>query len=71
MHLRLYHRAECHLCEIALALLTGLDLLDDLELVDIDDDPELGVEFGLRIPVLERDGRQLDWPFDAQAIARF
>jgi glutathione S-transferase len=70
MHLRLYHRAECHLCELALALLTGLDLQDDVELVDIDDDPELGVEFGLRIPVLECDRRQLDWPFDAAAIAR-
>ncbi len=65
----LYHREDCHLCEQALALLQDLGLRDSLQLLDIDSDAELGVEFGLRIPVLLRaDGCALDWPFDAQQV---
>ena len=64
-----YHREECHLCEQALALLHDLGLADSLILVDIDSDPELGVEFGLRIPVLVKaDAQALDWPFDAEQL---
>ena len=39
---------------------------------DIDADVELGVRFGLRVPVLERaDGATLDWPFDADGLGAF
>ena len=43
-----------------------------LEPVDIDSDPQLGADFGLRIPVLARaDGQSLDWPFDAEQARVF
>jgi len=67
MALRLYHREECHLCEEALALLHAAGLADGLAMLDIDADPALGIDYGLRIPVLRgADGRELDWPFTAE-----
>ena len=72
MPLILYLREDCHLCELALVLLQRERLGDRLGRVDIDSDPLLGIEFGLRIPVLVRaDGRQLDWPFDAPSLRAF
>ena len=69
MILQLYHREECHLCEQALALLHGMGLSSSLQMIDIDADVQLGVEFGLRIPLLAKaDGRCLDWPFDDAAV---
>lgn len=72
MHCYVYHREHCHLCDQALELIaaSGLDL--QLELVDIDQDLELGLRYGLRIPVLRAaNGRELDWPFDEAALRRF
>ena len=64
-----YHREQCHLCEEALALLHQAGLGERIRMVDIDSDPELGVAYGLRIPVVEAsDGRTLDWPFDLDAL---
>ena len=38
----------------------------------VDVDPQLGADFGLRIPVLARaDGQSLDWPFDAEQARVF
>jgi glutaredoxin len=72
MTLRFYHRDGCHLCEEALELLHAAGLGQALILVDIDADAELGVDYGLRIPVLERaDGQSLDWPFDAEQAHAF
>ncbi len=72
MQLTLYQREDCHLCELALDVLDACGLSGSVALVDIDEDAELGVEFGLRIPVLERtDGEQLDWPFRAEAVRGF
>ncbi|GMU43808.1 MAG: glutaredoxin family protein [Xanthomonadales bacterium] len=69
MTFTLYLRDGCHLCEQALALLHAEGLADGLELVDIDDDPELGVDYGLRVPVLRfADGRELDWPFTTEQL---
>jgi hypothetical protein len=60
------------LCEEAWELLAALGVADAVQGVDIDGDVELGVRFGLRIPVLERsDGAALDWPFEAEAISAF
>ncbi len=60
--LKLYGRDECHLCELAQALLQVANM--SFQLIDIDSDPELGARYGLRIPVLRYpDGRELDWPF--------
>lgn len=69
MRIQFYHREHCELCDQALAMLhrEGLDRV--ITLIDIDADPELGVTYGLRIPVLESsDGRTLDWPFEIDAV---
>ena len=72
MPVRFYHREECHLCDEALALVYQAGLGDQVVMIDIDSDPELGVAYGLRIPVVEgRDGRGLEWPFDLEALRRF
>lgn len=69
MSVRFYHREHCHLCEQALALLQQAGLGERIRMVDIDSDVELGVAYGLRIPVVETsDGRTLDWPFDLEAL---
>lgn len=72
----LYGTAGCHLCEQAEALLNGLRFQDtalDLRQIDIADDEELMNRYGVRIPVLYHmdSGRELGWPFDAEAVARF
>jgi len=55
----LYVRAGCHLCDMFL-----VELEQDLAparaavtVVDVDGDPALAVEFGLRVPVLTLSGR--------------
>ncbi len=50
----LYSRAECHLCEEALAMLRRLqDEFDvDVRVVDVDSDPVLAARYGDRVPVV-------------------
>ena len=56
--LTLYTRPQCHLCAVAAprvqraALWTGSVLRE----VNVDDYPELAVDYGLRIPVVEMEG---------------
>jgi Glutaredoxin-like domain (DUF836) len=68
----LYQRDDCHLCDLALDVLAnaGVPAFDS---VFIDDDPALEDRYGLRVPVLRdaRDGRELDWPFGADAARRW
>ena len=56
----LYQRDYCHLCDQAL----------EFDSVWVDDDEALEARYGTRVPVLRdaRDGRELDWPFDAAAV---
>ena len=72
MHLRLFQRDDCPLCDEALAVLAAARL-PDLESVWIDDDDALEARYGLRVPVLrdEANGAELDWPFDAGAVRAF
>ncbi len=57
-YLVFYTRPECHLCAVAaprvrrVALVWGLALRE----VNIDHRPELAVDYGLRIPVVEDSG---------------
>src|SRR5262249_49916185 len=52
-----YSRADCHLCDDAKAVLAGyLDYLPDIEVIDIDSDPELKERFDTSVPVVELDG---------------
>lgn len=75
IRLTLFHTSHCHLCEQAESLLvSGLDPASaDVWAVDIADHDDLLERYGVRIPVLRResDGAELDWPFDAKAVARF
>lgn len=72
MHLILYQRDDCKLCDEAVALLARAHA-PDFESVWIDDDAELETRYGERVPVLhDRDsGRELGWPFDAAALRTF
>jgi len=65
----LYQRDDCHLCDQALAVLADIRLPEP-ESVFIDGDAGLENRYGVRVPVLHdcRDGRELDWPFDAAAL---
>lgn len=66
----LYQRDDCHLCDLALAVLAEARV-PAFESVFIDDDTALEAEYGHRVPVLRdvRRGIELDWPFDAGAVA--
>ena len=70
---RLFRRAECGLCDEALALL-GPHLRSGrlvLEEVDIESDPALLRRYFLSIPVLAiEDGPTLSWPFDRHDLRR-
>ncbi|MBO9879885.1 MULTISPECIES: glutaredoxin family protein [Xanthomonas] len=68
MSLTLYQRDDCHLCDQALQVLAQARVAD-LESVFIDDDDALEARYGVRVPVLRAaDGRELDWPFDADGV---
>jgi hypothetical protein len=68
----LYQRDYCHLCDQALAVLAQART-PEFDSVWVDDDAALESRYGTRVPVLRdmRDGRELDWPFDAAAVAVF
>lgn len=68
----LYQRDYCHLCDMALAVLAEARA-PDFDSVWVDDSAELASRYGVRVPVLrdDRDGRELDWPFDADAVRLF
>ena len=61
----LYTRVGCHLCEEAERVLreeqaaAPSGLAFELELVDIDRDPELVRRYGVRVPVVAVDGEDL------------
>jgi hypothetical protein len=65
----LYQRDYCHLCDLALAVLAEARL-PDFDSVWVEDSDELEDRYGTRVPVLRdlRDGRELDWPFDAASV---
>lgn len=76
----LYTTAGCHLCELALALLSQAapaQLLEDagidLQLVDVANDTELFERYGVRIPVIQvaSKGQELGWPFNEDELLLF
>ena len=72
MHLTLYQRDDCHLCDLALEVLAQARV-PDFTSIFIDDDAALETRFGDRVPVLrdEESARELNWPFDVQSIGRW
>ena len=69
MRLTLYQRDDCHLCDLALAVLAQARA-PEFSSVFIDADAMLEARYGERVPVLREDvsGRELNWPFDAQML---
>jgi len=72
MRLTLFQRDDCHLCDLAIEVLAQART-PEFSSVFIDDDVALEARYGARVPVLREDasGRELNWPFDADAVAEF
>lgn len=72
MHLTLFQRDDCKLCDQAVALLARARVAD-FESVWIDGDPLLEARYGERVPVLRaaEAERELGWPFDLAALQAF
>lgn len=68
---RLYTTAGCQLCEQAERLLSQLLPADAIERIDIAEEDALIDTYGTRIPVLERQGRELAWPFSLLDLQAF
>lgn len=62
--LTLYSTDGCHLCEMALELLSNLDIQHLVDVVDIAFDDQLFHRYGVTIPVLRYTDAELNWPFD-------
>lgn len=75
MELLFYTTPQCHLCELAEALLasTPMPAPIPVDVVDIAQSEELVERFGTRIPVLRRSdtGQELDWPFTRDQLLTF
>lgn len=75
MELVFYTTAQCHLCELAEALLVNTPMPEPVpvDAVDIAQSAALVAQYGTRIPVLRRNdtGAELDWPFDRNQLLDF
>jgi hypothetical protein len=69
MRFILYQRDDCHLCDLALALLAQVRA-PEFDSVFIDGDAALEARYGERVPVLRdaSEGRELGWPFEAATL---
>ena len=65
MQLYLYSTSHCHLCELAYLLAMKIPDISVI-LIDVADDELLLREYGVRIPVLQRQDikAELNWPFN-------
>ena len=70
--LTLFQRDDCHLCDLALAVLAQARA-PEFESVFIDGSQALEERYGIRVPVLrdETRGVELDWPFDVDGVRSF
>lgn len=71
--LTLYSRPECELCDRLLdELVPVLGAHAEVEVVDVSADRELERRYGLRIPVLSAEGRELSgYPLDVERVRSF
>ena len=71
--LALFVREGCHLCE---EFLLGLSLdlgaaFENLSVVDVDSSSDLAARYGLRVPVLEKDGEPVwEGVYDSPEVRR-
>ncbi len=68
----LYSTEHCSLCEQALDWLFSMPELAGhaLEVIDIAESDDLVASYGERLPVLRVGENEMDWPFDAEVLAR-
>lgn len=76
--LTLYTTAGCHLCEQAEAMFVYLQqnnehIANNFELqeIDIANSEALVEQFGIRIPVLALEDKELGWPFELEELLKF
>ena len=68
--LNLYSTSLCHLCELAHTIVLKARTNSTINIIEIAYDNKLLSDYGLRIPVLQRQDTlaELDWPFTAADI---
>ena len=75
MELIFYTTSQCHLCEVAEALMVNTPMPEPVpvDAVDIAQSALLVERYGTRIPVLHRSdtGAELDWPFTRDELINF
>ena len=75
MELLFYTTPQCHLCELAEALLVSTPMPEPIpvDVVDIAQSEALVERYGTRIPVLRRNdtGAELDCPFTRDQLLTF
>lgn len=73
IQLNLYSTSHCHLCELAHSLVMQLPDNIEVTLIDITENDTLLTEYGLRIPVLQRQDTkaELNWPFSEVGLRKF
>ncbi len=75
MELIFYTTSNCHLCELAEALLVNTPMPEPIpvDVVDIAQSEALVERYGTRIPVLHRQdtGEELGWPFTQAQLLTF
>jgi hypothetical protein len=75
MELVFYTTTQCHLCELAEALLvtTPMPVPIPVDAIDIAQSEELVKRYGTRIPVLRRTDTdaELGWPFTREQLLTF
>ncbi len=74
LQLTLYSRAYCHLCQDMLAALQALrsEFGFDIEVIDVDADPELERRFNELVPVLMHGGHELArWRLDVPVLRAY
>ena len=76
--IQLFTTAGCHLCEQAEAMVLYLIENEDtigsrfkLQEVEIASNDALLEQYGVRIPVLAVNSRELGWPFDLDELTRW
>lgn len=69
---KLFTTSSCHLCEEAIAILTRIEICEDISWLEIEiaEDDALLASYGIRIPVLHHlaSGKELNWPFTEDDI---
>lgn len=69
-----YHTTDCHLCDVAEAMISPMLVASGLvaEAIDVADDLDAFERFGVQIPVLYFPQTDISvlWPFDENEVAR-